>query len=170
MFLFLAIGGTSFLSKGFKIKGEVLGISQDAYENFSSAIEDVKEQNFAASSVEFSQAYENFSQASEYLNQAGSFLIESSKFFPYVSQLSSGKYMLECGKHISLAGKYINDSAQAAYLLKNSGSIADARFENSSMSRTASDSRSCISMIPFSSRYPDSTSDNCNLLSSSILP
>jgi len=119
--LLLIIAGTSFLSRSFKIKSEVLGISRSAYENFSSAIENVKDQNFAASSVEFSQAYENFSQASEYLNKMGSLLVESSKFFPYVSQLSSGKNVLECGRHISLAGKYINDSAQAAYLLKNPG-------------------------------------------------
>ncbi|MCD6149673.1 DUF4012 domain-containing protein [bacterium] len=117
--LLLIIIGTSFLSRSLKIKSEVLGISQSAYENFSSAIDNVKSQNFVASSVEFSQAYENFSKASEYLNDMGSLLIESSKFFPYASQLSSGKKMLECGKHISLAGKYINDSAQAAYLLKN---------------------------------------------------
>jgi len=123
--LFLIIGGSSFLFKSFRIKGEVLGVSQEAYANFSAAIEDVKEQNFAASSAEFSQAYENFSQASECLDRIGGFLIENSRFFPYVSRLSSGKNMFECGKRVSLAGKYLNDSAQAVYLLKNSDSRSE---------------------------------------------
>lgn len=115
----VGIGGVSFASKGFNIKGRVLGVSQDGYENLTSAMKNVVDQNFNGSSIEFSKAYDNFSQASSDLDELGGVLIGATKYIPFASSLSSGKNMAEAGKHISAAGKSLNEVVKIAASFKN---------------------------------------------------
>ncbi len=116
----LLIGVPAYVAKNFNIKSSILGSGQEGFANLAQAIENVKGQNFDASSVDFENAYENFSEASKDLDKIGSLLIDTAKYFPYLSQLSSGKNATEAGKHIALAGKSLNEVIKIAYSLKNS--------------------------------------------------
>jgi hypothetical protein len=115
----LTIGGFAFGSRGLKIKGEVLGTSQEAYSSLDSAINSLKDQNYEASGLEFEKSYEKFSEASKNLDEVGKVFIEISRFFPVSSQLSSGKNLIEAGKHVSLAGQSFNKIVAATSSLKN---------------------------------------------------
>jgi hypothetical protein len=113
------IGGASFASKGFNIKGKVLGVSQDGYANLTTAMKNVADQNFNGSSIEFDKAYDNFAQASSDLDELGGVLIGATRYIPFASSLSSGKNMAEAGKHISAAGKSLNEVVKIASSFKN---------------------------------------------------
>lgn len=118
-FLALGIGGVSFAQKGLALRGKVLGVSQDGYQNLSAAAVSLASQNFTSSAKEFALAYDNFSQASDDLDSLGSILVDGSRYLPYVSKLSAGKNVAEAGKHISGAGKALNDVVAAMAKLKN---------------------------------------------------
>jgi hypothetical protein len=111
--------GISFIGRGMHVKGEVLGVSQDGYDDLQAAASSIMSKNFQASSEDFSKAYEKFSLASNDLDQMGSLLIGASRFIPFASKLSSGKNAVEAGKHISAAGKALNEVAKDAVLIKN---------------------------------------------------
>lgn len=116
----LGIGSVSFAQRGLALKGRVLGVSQDGYQNLSSAASNLAGQNFANSAKEFAAAEKNFSQAADDLDSLGGILVEASRYLPYVSKLSSGKNVAEAGKHISAAGQALNEVAASLASLKNS--------------------------------------------------
>ncbi|HOW60312.1 MAG TPA: DUF4012 domain-containing protein [Candidatus Moranbacteria bacterium] len=117
--MLLTIGGGSYASRGFGIKERVLGISQDGFNNLSSAIEEMKARNFEGSAKQFSKAYTNFSKASEDINAMGGVIIETARFIPFASEVSSGKNAVEAGKHFSAAGQALNNLAKILTELKN---------------------------------------------------
>lgn len=118
-FLVLGIGGISYAQKGLAIKGKVLGISQDGYQNLTNAVGAMTNQDFGGSAKDFAAAYDSFSQASTDLDSLGSVFVQSSRFVPFASKLSSGKNVTEAGKHIAGAGKALNEIAQTMAALKN---------------------------------------------------
>ncbi|MDO8529281.1 MAG: DUF4012 domain-containing protein [bacterium] len=120
----IIIGGFTLGAKGMKIKGEVLGTSQDGYSNLNSAVQSIQSQNYTASGLEFGKAYEKFSEASQNIDQMGKTIIEISQFFPISSKLSSGKNLVEAGKHISLVGQSLN------MILKETGAIQNPSGNN----------------------------------------
>lgn len=121
------VGGASYASKGMGMKGRVLGVSQNGYDNLTSAMKDMADQNFEQSGYKFSQALENFSEGSEQLEEMGNILISASRFVPFASKLSSGKNAMEAGKHFSAAGKSLNEVVKSVAGLKE-GNVVDGNF------------------------------------------
>lgn len=119
LIIVIGIGGVSFAQRGLALKGKVLDVSQDGYQNLASAAASLAGQNFSSSAKEFSLAYDNFSQAADDLNGMGKILVEGSRFFPYASKLSSGKNVAEAGKHIAAAGQSLNEVLKTLAMLKN---------------------------------------------------
>ncbi|MFH0969640.1 MAG: DUF4012 domain-containing protein [Patescibacteria group bacterium] len=115
----LMIGGAAYGAKGLKIKGKVLGDSQEAYSNLNSAIDSIRNQNFESSGLEFEKSYEKFEEASKNLDEMGKIVIEISRFFPFSSKLSSGKNLVEAGKHIAIAGQSLNEIIKKVSYLQN---------------------------------------------------
>lgn len=115
----VVISGFNFLGKGLDVKSRVLGVSNDGFDNLTSAVENVKNQDFENSSLDFNKAYDNFSQASENMDTMGTFLINLTKFFPGISQLASGKSAVEAGKNLSLAGESMSEAIKIIYALEN---------------------------------------------------
>ena len=118
--ILLVFSSVFLIGKSLNIKGKVLGVSTEGYGSLASAMENIKNQDFKSSSLEFDKSYEKFSEASKDLDYAGGFVTNISGYLPYVSKLSSGKNAAEAGKHISLAGKSLNDFLEKIYSLKNS--------------------------------------------------
>ncbi len=119
--LLLGVGGVSFASKGFGMQGRVLGVSQDGYANLTSAIADMKAQNFDGSAEQFAQAFDKFSQASDDLNELGGGLLDATRFIPLTSKVSSGKNAVEAGKHFAAAGQSLNQVVKTFAQLKQAG-------------------------------------------------
>jgi len=119
----ILIGGFSFGAKGVRIKGKVLGTSQDGFSSLNVAIEEIKSQDYEASGLEFEKSYKKFSEASNDLDEMGKIFIEISKFFPFSSKLSSGKNLVEAGKHIAIAGQSLNEIIKTTSALKNPLSV-----------------------------------------------
>lgn len=122
LFGFLVIGGVEgygFFQKGIRMKGEVLGVSQDGYKQLTAAVDGVKNKQFDRSGAAFGRAYDSFSQASEMLGEWNSILVDVTRFIPGLSKLSSGKNVVEAGKHISLAGQELNEALKAFAEVKN---------------------------------------------------
>ena len=121
------LGGISYASKGFGLKGKVLGVSQKGLDNLSAAVEEITQQNFENSSKQFSEAYANFSQASQDIDDMGGVLLETTRFIPFASKVSSGRNAVEAGKHFSAAGQSLNEVVKKLTELKNP---QDASNEN----------------------------------------
>jgi hypothetical protein len=113
------VGGVSFIGKGISIKGRVLGVSQDGYGNLTTAIENMKNQNFEGSAQQFALATENFSRASKDMEEVGGTLLNITRYIPFVSKLSSGENAVQAGKHFSLAGQSLNEIAKVFSKIKN---------------------------------------------------
>jgi len=120
--LAVGIGSASFISKGFGMKGRVLGVSQDGYANLATAVEEIKAQNFEGSAEQFTKATENFSQASDDLEEMGGGLLDATRFVPFASKVSSGKNAVEAGKHFSTAGQSLNEIIKTFAQLKQTTS------------------------------------------------
>ncbi|EKD46441.1 MAG: hypothetical protein ACD_67C00235G0002 [uncultured bacterium] len=116
----LSVGSVTYASKGFGIKGRVLGVSTDGLENLNSAIKNVANQNFEGSTLQFDKAFANFSAGSDELESMGGILLNATQYIPFASKLSSGKNAVEAGKHFSSAGKSLNEVAKIASELKKS--------------------------------------------------
>ncbi|MCX6765963.1 MAG: DUF4012 domain-containing protein [Candidatus Moranbacteria bacterium] len=119
-------GAVTLAGKGLNLKRSVLGVSTAGFNNLTSAIDDIKKQNFESSSLNFRRAYENFFQASRNLDEISGTLAEISRFIPFASQLSSGKNALEAGEHVSLAGETLSEVAKTLNSLENPMTSTDA--------------------------------------------
>ena len=115
----LLFGGFSLGAKGLKLKGTVLGTSQEGYSSLNDALSSIKNQNYETSEIEFEKSYEKFSEASEDLGEMGDFFIELSRFFPFSSKLSSGKNLVEAGKHIATVGQSLSRIIKSTSSIKN---------------------------------------------------
>lgn len=113
------VGSVVFVKKGIGVKGRVLGVSDEAFSNLTSAVGNAAKQDFDSSGKEFAMAYDKFSQASEDIDELGSVLVETSRFIPYASKLSSGKYAAEGAKHLSKAGEELSVVIKKLALIKN---------------------------------------------------
>lgn len=113
------VGSVVFVKKGMGVKGRVLGVSDEAFSNLTSAMGNVAKQDFDSSGKEFAMAHDKFSQASEDIDELGSVLVETSRFIPYASKLSSGKYAAEGAKHLSKAGEELSVVIKKLSLIKN---------------------------------------------------
>lgn len=115
----LGVGSVTYVSKGFGIKGRVLGASTDGLANLNSAIGDISHQNFEGSSQKFDEALANFSDGSAQLESMGGVLLDATRFVPFASKVSSGKNAIEAGKHFASAGKSLNEVARVASGIKD---------------------------------------------------
>jgi len=119
IFAIVIISGAHIFSQGMKMKGEVLGVSQEGYANLDAAVASIKDRRFDQSAIEFENATRSFSQAEQSFGEWNATLIELSSFFPMFSKVSSGKNAVEAGKHIALAGQYMNDVLGTLSQVKN---------------------------------------------------
>lgn len=120
LILSLSVGSITYASRGFGIKGKVLGSSVDGMANLNSAVGDIAHQNFEGSSQKFDDAYANFAEGSKQLDSMGGMLLDTTRFIPFASKVSSGKNAIEAGKHFAAAGKAFNEVAKVAAGVKNS--------------------------------------------------
>jgi len=117
--IFGLIVSTAFVSQGFMLRGQVLGVSKDGYDDVLLAVKSVKEQDFSVSGRYFEDAHENFSQASRDIDDWAGIFGEISANIPFFSAISSGKNALSAAGHLALAGKYLNDILASASALQN---------------------------------------------------
>lgn len=117
-FLLLAFGA-HFVYRGIMLKGQVLGASKLAYSDMISAVDQLKSKDLQSSAVHFQEAYENFSTASEQVSEWGGFLTDISAYIPFATPLSSGANALEAGKHFAAAGQRMSAVAAVASELEN---------------------------------------------------
>ncbi len=125
-------GGYSFFNRGQQIKKQVLGVSDEAYNNIDLAIAGIKDNDFSLSVNKFNEAYENFSEISNILESLGDGTIRISKFIPGASKLSSGYHLSQAGKQLALSGKKISQLAQTLDDLKK-GKVKTAGDNNEKM-------------------------------------
>jgi len=121
--------GAVYIKGGLNTQKEVLGESKQAYGNINSAIDDIKNKDFALSAGKFKEAYENFSKMSNSLEGLGKGVIVVSRFVPGASKLSSGYYLTEAGKQLSLAGEKISNVANTANGIKEKSSAGDNQID-----------------------------------------
>jgi hypothetical protein len=122
MIVFMGVGTVMYASKGFGMKGRVLGVSSDGMENLNLAIKDIAHQNFEDSSLQFDKAIANFSQGAQQVNSMGGIILDVAHYVPFASKISSGKNAVEAGKHFAVAGKSLNEVAKVAAGIKNATS------------------------------------------------
>jgi hypothetical protein len=115
----VSFGSMAVFSRGMKMKGTVLGVSQDGYASLNAAAKNIKDRRFDQSAVDFEKAAQSFSDAEQSFDEWNETLVNLSYFFPVVSKLSSGKNAVEAGKHIALAGQKINDALSVLSVVKN---------------------------------------------------
>jgi hypothetical protein len=115
----VAIGSSYLFSKGMKMKGEVLGVSQDGYASLDAATQNIKDRHFDKSAVDFAKAEQSFSEAAKSFDEWNVTLVDLSQFFPLMSKLSSGKNAVEAGRHIALAGQNLNGALAVLSSVKN---------------------------------------------------
>jgi hypothetical protein len=116
------IGGTSFVDKGIRVKGNVMISGDQAYENILGALDGIKNNDFESSFEEFEKAQKNFAQASLEMEEMGKGIVSVSKYIPFASKLSSGKNLVEAGEHLAISGKNLNLVAEEIYQIKKSAS------------------------------------------------
>lgn len=114
-----AWGSVTLFHQGMRMKGEVLGVSQDGYEHMLTAMQDIKRKDFDHSALSLTKAYDDFSRASEVFGEWNETLIDLSRFIPGASKLASGKNSVEAGKHIASAAKSLNEVLRVLSDLKN---------------------------------------------------
>lgn len=115
----VSFGSVSAFHKGMKMKGEVLGVSQDGYASLNAAAQNIKDRRFDRSASDFEQAARSFSEASRSFDEWNATLVDVSQFFPVISKLSSGKNAVEAGKRISSAGQSLNGALDVLSAVKN---------------------------------------------------
>jgi hypothetical protein len=129
----LGFSGFALFHKGMRMKGEVLGVSQEGYTHLTNALEEIRGRRFDRSGAAFQQAYESFSIASNLFGEWNAVLVDLSRFVPGISKLSSGKNVVEAGKHIAVAGQELNSVLQElsafGYPLQDGGIYALSLLE-----------------------------------------
>ena len=115
----VVFGSADIFSRGMKMKGEVLGVSQDGYASLNDAAQNIKDRRFDQSATDFTKAAQSFAQASQSFDEWNATLVDLSQFFPLVSKLSSGKNAVEAGRHIALAGQSLNGALSVLSEVKN---------------------------------------------------
>ncbi len=113
------IAGMNYYYKARKIKGRVLGISDQAYQQIVFALDDMKQQKFSDSQKKLEEAESSFKTASQELAKLGTPLIYLSHYIPYLSRLYSGYNLLQAGEEMSLAGQEAADLLKEFNQLKN---------------------------------------------------
>lgn len=119
LFVFLSSGAFSLVDKGMKLKGQVLGVSQDGFMSLNDAATNIKDRRFNQSATDFESAAQSFEDASKSFDEWSTTIVDVSQFFPVISKLSSGKNAMEAGKHLALAGKSINGALSVLATVKN---------------------------------------------------
>lgn len=113
------VSSVAFVSKGIVLRGQVLGVSKDGYDNVLLAVESVKEKDFSASDRYFEEAHENFARASHDIEDWAGIFSDMSSGVPFFSAISSGKNALSAAGHLALAGKYLNGALGTTASFKN---------------------------------------------------
>lgn len=111
--------GVRLFDHGMKMKGEVLGVSTDGYEELSRAVEGVRARDFESSGQLFRNAFVSFSTASNLFEEWNGTVIEAARFLPVLSQISSGKYLVLAARDISAAGESLSRVGGSISLLGN---------------------------------------------------
>lgn len=111
--------GVGLFARGMKMKGEVLGVSTDGYEELSQAVETAKSKDFSKSGQLFQEAFVSFSTASDLFASWNGTVIEAARFLPLVSKLSSGKYLVDAARDIAAAGEAMSTVGGSIFSLGN---------------------------------------------------
>jgi hypothetical protein len=111
--------GTSLYKKGMAIKGSAMNSGKSAYVNLAQAKDNILNNDFKSSQLNFEQAYANFDSISRDLDDMGGAFIGVARFVPYLSKLSSGAALAQAGKDVSQTGSYVNEVIKTMDSLKN---------------------------------------------------
>ncbi|MFA6553679.1 MAG: DUF4012 domain-containing protein, partial [Patescibacteria group bacterium] len=95
----------SFYHQASAAKGQVLGTSEQAYENLKDAGNATSQSDFGQAGEAFSQAAQKFDDARVQLNEAGGLFIGVAKLVP--NKITSADALLEAGNDLSQAGSAI---------------------------------------------------------------
>lgn len=105
----LSIRMLSFIDSLDKVKGRVMGISEQAYSSFGDGLDSIMNSNFDEAKNNFSKANTKFSEAQNEISNYNSALIEIAKFIPSEGKkLDSGIKLLNAGKLFSEAAEKIS--------------------------------------------------------------
>ncbi|MDD3284642.1 MAG: DUF4012 domain-containing protein [Patescibacteria group bacterium] len=105
----LSIRMLSFINSLDKVKGRVMGISEQAYSSFGDGLNSIMNSNFDEAKNNFSKANIKFSEAQNEVSNYNSILIEIAKFIPSEGKkLDSGIKLLNAGKLFSEAAEKIS--------------------------------------------------------------
>ncbi len=105
LLLILPVVGSAVYHTVVQAKGEVLGISQDAYDSLRAAGSSAQSADFATAAQQFSHAAEQFTAAQRELSESGGALIDAASVLPGAAQ--SAESLLSAGDHFSTAGARI---------------------------------------------------------------
>ena len=107
LLIILPVYLVSFYQKASEAKGQVLGISSEAYQFLQEAGNLASASEFDLASQNFSQASENFLLAKQQLEEAGGFILTVTKLMP--GKAKSAQYLLEAGNSLSQVGIVLTD-------------------------------------------------------------
>lgn len=92
-------------------KGKVLGISEQAYQNFGNGIDSMMSSDFTGASNNFTQANSNFTKAQNEISQYNSVFIEMLKLVPEQGKkLDYGLKLISAGSAFSSAANHISEA------------------------------------------------------------
>ncbi|MDF1498222.1 MAG: DUF4012 domain-containing protein [Patescibacteria group bacterium] len=112
----------SLIQKGIERKGEILGISTQAYENLKSAGQSASSRDFQNSIESFDSAKLNFSNTKTLIEDFGLGISGIISNLPINTPLSTAKDLVQAGEDISQAGK------NTSKLLDNISQIDEGNF------------------------------------------
>ena len=95
----------SFYHQADAAKGEVLGISEQAYQNLKDAGQATSQSDYLSAGQSFSQAASHFDQARQQLSDAGGVVVDASRLIP--NKIASADALLSAGQNLSKAGQSI---------------------------------------------------------------
>ncbi len=105
LLLIMPFYALAFYYRAQSAKGEVLGVSSQAYENLQQAGDYIIGADFGQAGASFDRASDNFIQAQLELDTAGGIITDVTALIP--GQVRSADQLLEAGRHIAQAGSLI---------------------------------------------------------------
>ena len=123
--IFVLVFGVSLFVRGMSIKKSAMENGNSAYLNLAQAKDNILNNNFQASQLNFNEAYANFDTIAKDLDGMGGIFVSATRYIPFLSKLSSGSSLAQAGKDVSEAGGYLNNIVATMNTLKNNSNDAN---------------------------------------------
>jgi len=101
--LFGSVKVITYWDNALSVRGEVMGVAEQAVGNMSDAGDKLKTLDFASAQTDFASAQQSFQSARSQLDQIKSFITVLADITPAGNIYKSGKNTLEMGEHLSAA-------------------------------------------------------------------